>query len=63
MEFTGWKGLSAKLSLSRFRFRRSSMEHPSGKPTAQNALELQLLGYRLATAEIIYRMPDHREIL
>jgi uncharacterized protein Usg len=28
-----------------------------------NVLELQLLGYRLATAEIIYRMPDHREIL
>lgn len=39
------------------------MEHPSGKPAARNALELQLLGYRLATAEIIYRMPDHREIL
>lgn len=34
------------------------MKHPS-----RNALELQLLGYRLATAEIIYRMPDHLELL
>lgn len=34
------------------------MEHPSG-----NALQLQLQGYRLATAEIVYRMPDHRDIL
>lgn len=32
-------------------------------PSSGNALELQLLGYRLATAEIIYRMPDHRELL
>lgn len=34
------------------------MEHPS-----QNAFELQLCGYRLATAEIIYRMPDHLDLL
>lgn len=34
------------------------MEHPSG-----SALEHQLLGYRLATAEIIYRMPDHLDLL
>lgn len=34
------------------------MERPSGR-----ALELQLLGYRLATAEIIYRIPDHRDLL
>ncbi len=34
------------------------MEHPSG-----SALERQLLGYRLATAEIIYRMPDHLDVL
>jgi uncharacterized protein Usg len=34
------------------------MEYPS-----RNALQLQLQGYRLATAEIIYRMPDHRDIL
>ncbi len=34
------------------------MEHRS-----RNALELQLQGYRLATAEIIYRMPDHKDIL
>jgi uncharacterized protein Usg len=27
------------------------------------ALELQLKGYRLATAEIIYRMPDHQHLL
>ncbi|HEX9810017.1 MAG TPA: hypothetical protein VGC25_10520 [Alphaproteobacteria bacterium] len=29
----------------------------------RNSLELQLLGYRLATAEIIYRMPDHLDLL
>ncbi len=34
------------------------MEHPSG-----SALERQLRGYRLATAEIIYRMPDHLDLL
>ncbi len=34
------------------------MEYPS-----RNALQLQLQCYRLATAEIIYRMPDHRDIL
>lgn len=34
------------------------MEHPS-----RSALELQLLGYCLATAEIIYRMPDHLDVL
>ena len=27
------------------------------------ALELQLKGYRLATAEILYRMPDHPSLL
>lgn len=26
-------------------------------------LELQLKGYRLTTAEIIYRMPDHQDLL
>lgn len=26
-------------------------------------LELQLLGYRLTTAEIIYRLPDHPDLL
>ena len=26
-------------------------------------MELQLMGYRLATAEITYRMPDHPAIL
>ena len=26
-------------------------------------LELQLKGYRLATAEILYRMPDHPDLL
>lgn len=31
--------------------------------TAYSALERQLLGYRLATAEIIYRMPDHQDLL
>lgn len=39
------------------------MERPSRRRLSGSALELQLLGYRLATAEIIYRMPDHREIL
>ncbi len=37
---------------TRRRFRRDS-----------RALELQLKGYRLSTAEIIYRMPDHPELL
>ena len=27
------------------------------------ALELQLQGYRLATAQIVYRLPDHPGIL
>jgi uncharacterized protein Usg len=27
------------------------------------AIKLQLQGYRLATAEILYRMPDHRNVL
>jgi len=27
------------------------------------AIELRLLGYRLTTAEILYRMPDHPDIL
>lgn len=27
------------------------------------AMEMQLRGYRLSTAEIIYRMPDHPELL
>ncbi|HNR75889.1 MAG TPA: usg protein [Parvularculaceae bacterium] len=29
----------------------------------ETALGLQLRGYRLATAEILYRLPDHPEIL
>jgi uncharacterized protein Usg len=29
----------------------------------QPALELQLKGYRLATAEVVYRLPDHPSIL
>lgn len=28
-----------------------------------SAFELQLQGYGLTTAQILYRMPDHREIL
>lgn len=31
--------------------------------SAPSALELQLKGYRLATAEITYRLPDHPGIL
>lgn len=31
--------------------------------TKKSALKLQLQGYRLATAEILYHMPDHRELL
>ena len=27
------------------------------------AIELQLKGYRLTTAEITYRLPDHRDLL
>ncbi len=27
------------------------------------AIELKLLGYRLITAEILYRMPDHPDLL
>jgi uncharacterized protein Usg len=29
----------------------------------RSAMELRLMGYRLATAEITYRMPDHPAIL
>ena len=29
----------------------------------QTDFERQIMGYRLATAEILYRMPDHREVL
>ncbi len=29
----------------------------------RSALELQLSGYRLATAEILYHMPDHPNLL
>lgn len=29
----------------------------------EDALALQLKGYRLATVEIIYRMPDHPDLL
>ena len=31
--------------------------------TTQTPLELQLKGWSLTTAEIIYRMPDHRSLL
>ena len=31
--------------------------------TADRALLRQLRGYRLATAEILYRLPDHPELL
>jgi uncharacterized protein Usg len=31
--------------------------------TTPSALELQLKGWSLTTAEIIYRMPDHRNVL
>jgi uncharacterized protein Usg len=33
------------------------------KRVRRRAIELQLQGYRLATAEIVYRMPDHRDLL
>jgi hypothetical protein len=36
------------------------MEHCMTTPSA---LELQLKGWSLTTAEIIYRMPDHRNLL
>jgi len=32
-------------------------------PAREDALALQLKGYRLATVEIIYRMPDHPDLL
>ncbi|MDX1737115.1 MAG: hypothetical protein R3261_02700 [Alphaproteobacteria bacterium] len=32
-------------------------------PDTQSRLKLQIQGYRLATAEILYRMPDHQTIL
>ncbi len=35
----------------------------SNPVSADQALELQLQGYRLATAEILYRMPDHPALL
>ena len=31
--------------------------------TSPTAIELQLLGYRLATAEILYHLPDHPSLL
>ena len=31
--------------------------------TTTSALELQLKGWSLTTAEILYRMPDHRHLL
>ena len=31
--------------------------------TPENGLELQLNGYHLATAEIIYHLPDHPKLL
>lgn len=31
--------------------------------TTPTAIELQLMGYRLATAEILYRLPDHPSLL
>ncbi len=31
--------------------------------TAPTAIELQLMGYRLATAEIFYHLPDHPSLL
>lgn len=31
--------------------------------TQENALSLQMKGYRLSTAEIIYHMPDHPGVL
>ena len=33
------------------------------RPGDENVLALQLKGYRLATAEIIYRLPDHPNLL
>jgi uncharacterized protein Usg len=33
------------------------------KRYAERALDLQLKGYRLATAEVVYRLPDHPAIL
>ncbi|MFN4281901.1 MAG: usg protein [Alphaproteobacteria bacterium] len=36
---------------------------PSPSASDENALALQLKGYRLATVEIIYRMPDHPDLL
>jgi uncharacterized protein Usg len=33
------------------------------RPARGVPLELQLKGYRLATAEILYRMPDHPSLL
>ncbi|MEO0399938.1 MAG: hypothetical protein AAF224_11020 [Pseudomonadota bacterium] len=32
-------------------------------PDTASAFEKQLSGYRLATAEILYHMPDHQDIL
>ncbi len=31
--------------------------------TSSTAIELQLMGYRLATAEILYHLPDHPSLL
>ena len=32
-------------------------------PLSQSAFELQLKGYRLSTAEIVYHLPDHPSLL
>ena len=39
------------------------MLNPSPSASDENPLALQLRGYRLATVEIIYRMPDHPDLL
>jgi uncharacterized protein Usg len=39
---------------------RNSRHNPR---TGQGAFELQLKGYRLSTAEIVYHMPDHPSLL
>jgi len=39
------------------------MRKSHARRTRDRSLELQLQGYRLSTAEIIYRMPDHPDLL
>ncbi len=41
----------------------TTFEHSETPPEGMSETERQLMGYRLATAEILYHMPDHPSLL